>query len=136
MWPKYNESETLVPPQDTTAKEEAEERALNGTPGPYGELGILRHSLPITALYCFAYMLVLVLGLVGNVLVLMVVLRTRIMRSTIFYFLFNLALADLLVLICCLPATLISNVYTRESRVPSAAPVSCGKMDGKTGKER
>lgn len=115
MWPEQNVSESLVPEQDIKEEKEGEERALNASLGPYGELGLLRHSLAITTLYCFAYILVLVLGLVGNVLVLMVVVRTRIMRSTIFYFLFNLAVADLLVIICCIPATLISNVYTRES---------------------
>lgn len=115
MWPENNENQSLAPQEYTSKEEEAEERAFNGSLEPYGELGLLRHSLPITALYCFAYMLVLVLGLVGNVLVLMVVVRTRIMRSTVFYFLFNLAVADLLVLVCCVPATLISNVYTRES---------------------
>ena len=75
----------------------------------------LRHSLPITIVYCIAYALVFVIGLVGNVLVMMVVLRTRIMKTTVFYFLFNLALADLLVIIFCVPATLIGNVYTGES---------------------
>ena len=74
----------------------------------------LRHSLTITTVYCVAYAVVFVIGLVGNVLVMMVVLRTRIMKTTVFYFLFNLALADLLVIIFCVPATLIGNVYTGE----------------------
>lgn len=75
---------------------------------------LLRHSLPTTVIYCIAYSIVFVVGLVGNVLVMMVVARTRIMKTTVFYFLFNLALADLLVIIFCVPATLISNVYTGE----------------------
>lgn len=90
------------------------ERSLNSSLGPYGELTLLRHSTLITVLYVQAYILVMVLGIIGNVLVIMVVVRTRIMRTPVFYFLFNLALADLLVLVCCVPATLISNVLTRE----------------------
>ena len=80
----------------------------------YQEFDTYRHSLPTTIIYCVAYAIVFILGLVGNVLVMMVVARTRIMKTTVFYFLFNLALADLLVIIFCLPATLIGNVYTGE----------------------
>ena len=74
----------------------------------------LRHSALITGVYCFAYATVFVVGIIGNALVMMVVARTRVMKTTVFYFLFNLALADLLVLIFCLPATLLSNILNRK----------------------
>lgn len=117
MWPEHRAAESLVSSENTSSRSEEEDfggRLLNGSLEPYEELSLLRHSLPITVLYCLAYILVLVLGFIGNVLVMMVVVRTRIMRTPVFCFLFNLALADLLVLMCCVPATLISNVYTRE----------------------
>ena len=79
------------------------------------EFPIYRHSLGTTIVYSVAYLFVFVVGLVGNILVMMVVYRTRVMKTTVFYFLFNLALADLLVIIFCVPITLISNVYTGKS---------------------
>uniref|UniRef100_A0A0P4WAA9 G-protein coupled receptors family 1 profile domain-containing protein n=1 Tax=Scylla olivacea TaxID=85551 RepID=A0A0P4WAA9_SCYOL len=118
MWPEDSDEESLVPSENPSGGSDEKNdgrRSLNGSLGPYGELTLLRHSLPITVLYVQAYILVMVLGIIGNVLVIMVVVRTRIMRTPVFYFLFNLAFADLLVLVCCVPATLISNVLTRES---------------------
>ena len=118
MSPQHSDDESLVPPENTSGRGEEEDaswKSLNGSLEPYGELSFLRHSLPINVLYCLAYILVLVLGIIGNVLVMIVVVRTKIMRRPVYYFLFNLALADLLVLICCVPATLIANVFTRES---------------------
>lgn len=73
-----------------------------------------RHSLAMTAVYCVAYLLVFAIGLVGNCFVIAVVFRTPRMRTVTNFFIVNLAVADILVIIFCLPATLMSNIFVRE----------------------
>ncbi|XP_071533487.1 growth hormone secretagogue receptor type 1-like [Panulirus ornatus] len=51
--------------------------------------------------------LVFVVGVVGNMLVPVVILKDRDMRNSTNYFLMNLSVADLLVLLICLPPTLV-----------------------------
>ncbi|KAF4517406.1 hypothetical protein B566_EDAN005015 [Ephemera danica] len=80
---------------------------------PPGEL-LYRHTAAMTALYCIAYLSVFVVGLVGNCFVVAVVVRSPRMRTVTNYFIVNLALADILVIVFCLPATLMSNIYVRE----------------------
>lgn len=84
--------------------------AANGTePIPF-----YRHSFAMTAVYCFAYILVFAVGLVGNCFVIAVVYRSPRMRTVTNFFIVNLAVADILVIIFCLPATLLSNIFVRE----------------------
>ena len=61
--------------------------------------------------FCFAS-LVLAVGVVGNVLVLIVILTSKSMRSSTNLFLLNLSIADLLVLIVCCPNAMIE-MYMR-----------------------
>jgi hypothetical protein len=75
---------------------------------------MLRHSLTVSAVYVFAYSAVFVVGLLGNVCVVLIVLRSPRMRNATNFFICNLALADILVLLCCLPATLIGNLFLRK----------------------
>lgn len=74
----------------------------------------LRHSPIVSSFYCLAYTLVFVLGIVGNSFVVAVVFRSPRMRTVTNYFIVNLALADILVLLFCLPTTLIANLFTRK----------------------
>lgn len=84
--------------------------AANGTdPIPF-----YRHSFAMTAMYCFAYILVFAVGLVGNYFVIAVVYRSPRMRTVTNFFIVNLAVADILVIIFCLPATLLSNIFVRK----------------------
>ncbi|XP_013401650.1 growth hormone secretagogue receptor type 1 [Lingula anatina] len=53
------------------------------------------------------YIIMFLLGLTGNMLVVYVVLRNRDMHSSTHLFLVNLSLADLLVLVICMPTALI-----------------------------
>lgn len=72
----------------------------------------LRYSVAVTAGLCLAYMLVFVVGVAGNGCVVMVVCRSPKMRSSTNLFIANLACADLLVTVVCLPFTLVSNVMS------------------------
>jgi hypothetical protein len=72
----------------------------------------LRVSLGLGLFFGLAYGLVFILGIIGNSFVVAVVMRTPRMRTPTNFFIVNLALADLLVLIFCLPVTLIGNIYS------------------------
>jgi len=78
----------------------------------FGEDDELRVSLGLGLFFCLAYGIVFVIGLIGNSFVVAVVMRTPRMRTPTNFFIVNLALADLLVLIFCLPVTLIGNIYS------------------------
>ncbi|GAB6024238.1 hypothetical protein CHUAL_008933 [Chamberlinius hualienensis] len=69
-----------------------------------------RHDLGMTVLCCFAYFAVFSLGIIGNGFVVIVVLRSPRMRTVTNFFIVNLAVADILVLVFCLPATLLANI--------------------------
>ena len=89
----------------------------NGTSGgnySMEQIPFYRHSLAMTAVYCFAYILVFAVGLVGNCFVIAVVYRSPRMRTVTNFFIVNLAVADILVIVFCLPATLLSNIFVRE----------------------
>lgn len=82
----------------------------------------LRHSVEWTIVYSIAYVLVFLIGLIGNVSVLWIVFTMRRNKNSlssnsnkVFYgFVGNLALADLLVIIFCLPPTLLGNIFGRK----------------------
>ncbi|XP_070160729.1 SIFamide receptor [Polyergus mexicanus] len=70
-----------------------------------------RHSMAMSAVYCVAYVVVFVVGLIGNSFVIAVVYRSPRMRTVTNFFIVNLAVADVLVIVFCLPATLMSNIF-------------------------
>ncbi|CAG7832559.1 unnamed protein product [Allacma fusca] len=70
-----------------------------------------RHSSWAITILVIAYLIVLFVGVVGNSIVIVIVVKTPRMRTVTNFFITNLAFADLLVLVVCLPPTLISNVY-------------------------
>ena len=79
------------------------------------KLSWYRHNVYASAALSIAYGLVFIAGLVGNILVIIAVFSGgRSMRySVINIFLANLAVADLLVIIACLPFTLVTHLITR-----------------------
>uniref|UniRef100_A0A182VAN5 G-protein coupled receptors family 1 profile domain-containing protein n=1 Tax=Anopheles merus TaxID=30066 RepID=A0A182VAN5_ANOME len=86
--------------------------AGNDTAGPFEEYELFyRHSYTMTAVYCVAYFIVFIVGLVGNSFVIAVVFRAPRMRTVTNFFIVNLAVADVLVIVFCLPATLMSNIF-------------------------
>lgn len=75
---------------------------------------LLRHSSTISIIYCIAYLLVFGVGFVGNLFVISVVFRVPRMRTVTNLFIANLAIADILVIVFCVPATLMSNLFVRK----------------------
>ena len=75
----------------------------------------LRYSPAVSTVFFLAYTLIFILGIIGNCFVVAVVVRSPRMRTVTNYFIVNLALADILVLIFCLPATLLGNLLIRKS---------------------
>ncbi|CAN7991140.1 unnamed protein product [Ixodes pacificus] len=73
----------------------------------------MRYSPGIVAVFCLAYSVVFVMGLLGNSFVVAVVARSPRMRTVTNYFIVNLAMADILVVVFCIPATLVSNIFVR-----------------------
>jgi len=64
------------------------------------------------ALLAVAYITVGVVGVLNNGLVIVAVFHHASMRTVTNYFLANLAVADILVCVFVLPATLLQNIYT------------------------
>jgi tryptophan-rich sensory protein len=71
-----------------------------------------RYSVPASIIWTVIYFIVLISGLIGNSVVASVIIKTK--KCATDYFLLNLVVADLFVLVFCLPATLISNLITRK----------------------
>lgn len=88
-------------------------------------LGYFRYSPITSVILTVAYSIVFVVGLIGNSFVVAIVCKSPRMRTVTNYFMANLALADILVLLFCLPATLMSNIFIREYRF---LPCSCVRV--------
>ncbi|CAG5919974.1 unnamed protein product [Menidia menidia] len=71
-----------------------------------------QHSLYVAASYILAYSFIFLLCMVGNILVCLIVLENRCMRTVTNFFILNLAISDLLVGIFCIPTTLVDNLIT------------------------
>ncbi len=74
----------------------------------------LRHGLGWTITLIIAYMSILVAGVIGNVMVVLVVLLRPQMRTVTNMFITNLAVADLFVIVFCVPSTLLANIFSRK----------------------
>lgn len=82
---------------------------------PFSEFGnFYRHSTVMTVVYCVLYVIIFIVGLIGNSFVIAVVLRAPRMRTVTNFFIANLAIADILVIVLCLPATLMGNIFVRK----------------------
>ena len=58
---------------------------------------------PIYYIRLACYVIIFIVGVIGNVLVCLVVCRERKMKNVTNYFIFNLAVSDLAVLLICIP---------------------------------
>ena len=82
-----------------------------------------RYEILFVIVFITAYAAVFVLGFIGNFFVISVVLRTPSMHSATNFFIVNLALADMLVIVFCVPGTLLNNIYYGEVHFYPALPV-------------
>lgn len=73
---------------------------------------IVKQPLVMIVVYSVAYGVIFLLGVVGNTLVVAVIARNSTMHSVTYFFIANLAVADILVGVFCLPITLISNLLS------------------------
>ncbi|XP_033828430.1 LOW QUALITY PROTEIN: neuropeptide FF receptor 1-like [Periophthalmus magnuspinnatus] len=71
-----------------------------------------QHTMYVAATYILAYSSIFMLCMVGNLLVCLIVLENRRMRTVTNLFILNLAISDLLVGIFCVPTTLVDNLIT------------------------
>ena len=70
-----------------------------------------RHPLYMRVIYSVAYITIMIIAIVGNSLVVGVVYRNQSMHTVTNYFIVNLAIADIMVAVICLPMTLLVNMY-------------------------
>ena len=70
-----------------------------------------RHPLYMRVIYSVAYITIMIIAIVGNALVVGVVYRNPSMHTVTNYFIVNLAIADIMVAVICLPMTLLVNMY-------------------------
>lgn len=86
----------------------------NSTDDQAANLDYYRHSFTVSAVITIAYTIVFIVGIVGNSFVVAIVCKSPRMRTVTNYFIVNLAFADILVLLFCLPATLVGNLFIRK----------------------
>uniref|UniRef100_A0A915DY20 G-protein coupled receptors family 1 profile domain-containing protein n=1 Tax=Ditylenchus dipsaci TaxID=166011 RepID=A0A915DY20_9BILA len=72
----------------------------------------IRQPWSLVVVYSVFYLAVFVVGLVGNVFVVLAVVLNTNLRSATDYLISSLALADLLIILFCLPTTLLNNLLT------------------------
>lgn len=73
----------------------------------------MKYSAEVTILFCIAYSAVFLIGFLGNMSVVLVVYKNvRMQSSPTNIFIVNLAVADLLVIVVCVPFTLIGSITT------------------------
>ncbi|PAV56826.1 hypothetical protein WR25_09644 [Diploscapter pachys] len=75
-------------------------------------LPFFRHDTSIVIILSISYLTVFIFGILGNTFVVLAVLFHKQLRSTTDYLISSLAIADLLILLFCLPTTLVVNILT------------------------
>ncbi|XP_036369419.1 neuropeptide SIFamide receptor-like isoform X1 [Octopus sinensis] len=73
---------------------------------------LLKQQLHNIIIYSVAYGTVFLFAFIGNIFVIATVCRNRNMHTVTNYFLVNLAVADILVAVFCLPMTLLDNLFS------------------------
>jgi len=72
----------------------------------------IKQPVHMVVIYTLAYAAVFLMAVIGNVLVICVVFSNSSMHTVTNYFIVNLAIADLLVGLLCLPITLVANLIS------------------------
>ncbi|KAI8521851.1 Neuropeptide FF receptor 2 [Branchiostoma belcheri] len=85
---------------------------------PAGGYSTYKQGPVVTLVFIVGYTLCFVLCVVGNSFVCAIVAKYHNLHTVTNFFIFNLAAADLLVALFCMPVTLISNIVTEPFSVP------------------
>lgn len=72
---------------------------------------IIRQPVYMIVIYAVAYGIVFLFALLGNTIVVILIIRTRRLHTLTNFFIVNLAIADILVAVFCVPITLLDNLY-------------------------
>jgi hypothetical protein len=83
----------------------------------------LKQPIHMVAIYTIAYTLIFRFALVGNSLVITVVCRNPRMHNVTNYFIVNLAIADILVSLLCIPISLLMNLQWLSTRISTSCNV-------------
>ena len=94
----------------------------SGASNPSSKANVPQAPLYILVCVSILYIIIFVVGMTGNFLVVLVVCRTHEMRNTTNFFLVNLSVADLLVILVCMPSAFV-DIYSKE--VWYLGPVMC-----------
>ena len=78
----------------------------------------IRQPIYMIMIYCIAYGIVFLFALFGNIIVIAVVYRNRRMHTLTNFFIVNLAVADILVAVFCVPITLLQSLYNGKLYLP------------------
>ena len=74
----------------------------------------IRQPVYMVVIYSMAYGIIFLFALFGNIVVVAVVIRNRRMHNLTNLFIVNLAVADILVAVFCMPITLLQSLYNGE----------------------
>lgn len=83
----------------------------NYTMEEYEPLPAIRQPVHMIFIYSIAFGIVFLFALFGNIVVVVLVTRTRRLHTLTNFFIVNLAVADILVAVFCVPITLLDNLF-------------------------
>jgi hypothetical protein len=78
------------------------------------DVPLLKQPEHMIIVYCVSYILVFVIGLIGNSFVIAVIYKDPSMRNVTNYFILNMSVADIIIAVFCVPFTLLGNIYSGE----------------------
>ncbi|XP_041364327.1 neuropeptide SIFamide receptor-like [Gigantopelta aegis] len=76
---------------------------------------LIKQPVYMVVVLGLAYGIIFVLALLGNICVMVIIYKDKRFHTATYVFLVNLAISDLLVAFCCLPVTLMTNLYNENS---------------------
>ena len=77
----------------------------------------IRQPVYMVVIYSLAYGIIFLFALFGNIVVVAVVFRNRRMHNLTNLFIVNLAVADILVAVFCIPITLLDSLFNGECKI-------------------
>ncbi|XP_060602876.1 neuropeptide SIFamide receptor-like isoform X2 [Ruditapes philippinarum] len=76
------------------------------------DVPLIKQPEHMIIVYCVSYVLVFVIGLIGNSFVIAVIYKDPSMRNVTNYFILNMSVADIIIAVFCVPFTLLGNIYS------------------------